>query len=150
ATNDLSQHFLVTANDFHTTTDSTLAVEGNASPTIQYEPYIGDFFDLTCVGNIFYGTFCASNADNGTKALFSNVNFLRDFSGTPGTSSFNLTNTSGGAVSSSIDPFFFSFVSSLPSPLDVFSVNATPSAGDYGVGKQITITVNFSENATFT
>jgi hypothetical protein len=104
-TNDLSQHFLTTANDFATYTDTTLAIETNATPALQYDPYLGDFFDLTCVGNTFYGTFCASNADNGTNALFSNVSFLRDYTGTPGTSSFKLTNSSGSQVSASSTRF---------------------------------------------
>ncbi len=107
ATNALSQHFVTTGNDFASFTDSTLAVETNASPTLQFDPYLGDFFDLTCIGNTFYGTFCASNADNGTSALFGNVSFLRAFTGTPGTSSFKLT-ANGSPVAASIDPFFFS------------------------------------------
>lgn len=46
-TQQLSQHFLTTTNDFATTNDTTLATESNASPTIQFQPYLGDFFDLT-------------------------------------------------------------------------------------------------------
>ena len=95
------------------------------TPALQYDPYLGDFFDLTCVGNTFYGTFCASNADNGTNALFSNVSFLRDYTGTPGTSSFKLTNSSGSQVSASIDPFFFSYsVSAIVSAGSVYNVSS--------------------------
>ena len=108
ATQKLSQHFLTTTNDFATTNDTTLATESNASPTIQFQPYLGDFFDLTSLGNTFYGTFCASNADNGTGAQFANLTLQRDFTGTPGTGSFQLTDTNGSPVAASIDPYFFS------------------------------------------
>jgi len=131
STNDLSQHLLTTTNDFKKVSDSTLATETNASPAIQYNPYIGDFFDLTSVGNTFEGTFCASNADNGTSALFSNVSFQRDFTGTPGTSSFTLTDKNGHAVSPSIDPFFFSFTPNADNPV-VSTVSSPFTASDLG------------------
>jgi hypothetical protein len=53
--------------------------------------------------------FSASNADDGTNALLQNVTFNRDFTGTPGTSSFRLTDATGNAIPFSIDPFFFSY-----------------------------------------
>src|SRR5262249_6766295 len=71
ATNKLSQHIVTTTNDFVTSTDQTLATESNATPASNFNPYLGDFFDLTSVGNTFYGVFSASNADNGTDAQFS-------------------------------------------------------------------------------
>ena len=133
STNDLSQHLLTTTNDFApgSVSDFTLATETNASPAIKYNPYIGDFFDLTSVGNTFEGTFCASNADNGTSALFSNVSFQRDFTGTPGTSSFTLTDKNGHAVSPSIDPFFFSFTPNADNPV-VSTVSSPFTASDLG------------------
>jgi hypothetical protein len=109
STNKLSQHLLTTTNDFINTTDTLLATESNATPAAQFSPYVGDFFDLTSVGNTFYGIFSASNADNGTDGQFSNVALQRNFTGTPGTSSFHLTNAGGGAVPFSVDPFFFSY-----------------------------------------
>ena len=139
ATNNLSQHFLTTTNDFATTTDSTLAIESNASPSLKYEPYLGDFFDLTCVGNAFYGTFCAANADNGTNALFGNVSFLRNYTGAPGTSSFRLTNANGSAVSASIDPFFFT-----TAPM-VTNVVVAPTSGIVAAGSDVIITLTTSE-----
>ena len=108
ATQQLSQHFLTTTDDFATTNDTTLATESNAGPSVQFQPYLGDFFDLTSIGNTFYGTFCASNADNGTGAQFANLNLQRDFTGTLGTGSFQLTDSFGNAVAASIDPYFFS------------------------------------------
>ena len=107
-----SQHLLTTSNDFATTDDSLLGTETNATPIIQFNPYIGDFYDLTSVGDVFYGIFSASNFDNGnplTGALFPDVTFQRDFMGTPGTPSFELLNLAGNPVGFSIDPFFFSF-----------------------------------------
>jgi FG-GAP-like repeat len=110
ATNVLSQHLLTTTDDFATTNDITLARQTNSLPTANGDdPYIGDFFDLTSRGNTFYGIFSASNADDGTNAQFQNVTFNRDFTGTPGTSSFRLTDATGNAIPFSIDPFFFSY-----------------------------------------
>ena len=103
----LSQHLLQTADDFATTADSVLATESNATPALDFDPYVGDFFDLQGVGHTFYGIFSASNANNGTDALFSTVTFQRDFTGSPGTAGFQLTDGSGHNVSASIDPFFF-------------------------------------------
>jgi autotransporter passenger strand-loop-strand repeat protein len=109
-TNELSQHFVTTSNDFASTNDITLATEtNNAFATFTENPYLGDFFDLTSLGNTFYGIFSALNFDNGdptSGAAFTNVSFQRDTTGTPGTSSFQLTN-SGRAVSESVDPFAF-------------------------------------------
>jgi len=109
ATNKLSQHIVTTTNDFVTFTDQTLATETNARPMNDGQPYLGDFFDLTSVGNTFYGVFSASNADNGTDAQFSNVIFGRNFTGNSGTSSFKLVDTDGNSVASSIDPYFFTY-----------------------------------------
>jgi hypothetical protein len=110
ATNLLSQHIVTTTNNFQTSTDQTLATETNATPVINFHPYQGDFFDLTSVGNTFYGIFSASNADNGTSAQFSSgVTFGRNFTGNSGTSSFQLVDLNGNQVASSIDPYFFTY-----------------------------------------
>ena len=108
-TDTFTQHLLTTSDDFGNTNDLILGTEKNGIPSPEMEPYLGDFFDLTGIGNTFYGIFSASNADDGTKALFANVTFNRNFTGTPGTSSFQLIDTSGNKVDSSIDPFFFSY-----------------------------------------
>jgi FG-GAP-like repeat len=109
ATDQLSQHIVTTTNDFVTFTDQTLATESNATPLRTFHPYLGDFFDLTSVGNTFYGVFSASNADNGTDAQFSNVVFGRNFTGNSGTASFQLHDTDGNPVASSIDTYFFTY-----------------------------------------
>ena len=70
ATDTLSQHLRTTTNDFATTNDVTLASGSNLTPAFLFDPYLGDFFDLSGVGNTFYGIFSASNADDGTNAQF--------------------------------------------------------------------------------
>ncbi len=114
ATNELSQHFLTTTNDFATTSDTVLATETNATPSVQFQPYVGDFFDLTSLGNTFYGTFCASNADDGTDAQFANLTLQRNFTGTMGAAGFKLTDASGNPVDFSIDPYVFSCTLAAP------------------------------------
>jgi hypothetical protein len=114
-TNELSEHLVTTTNA--TTTDVTLASQTNSLPTANGDdPYIGDFFDLTGIGNTFYGIFSASNADDGTNASLMNVTFNRRFTGTPGTSSFQLIDATGNAIPFSIDPFFFSYLILNPPP----------------------------------
>jgi hypothetical protein len=123
ATDRLSQHLLTTTDDFATTRDVTLATASNAIPTSQFQPYLGDYVDLTGVGNTFYGVFSASNDDDGTNASFTNLTFNRLFTGTPGTSNFQLTDGKGNTVPFSIDPFFFSttiLLPPLPNTRDIF------------------------------
>ena len=87
-----------------------------AHTTSVFDPYLGDFYDLTSVGNELFGIFSASNDDNGTNALYPDAVFQRDFKGTEGTASFQLTDGSGNNVALSIDPFVFSLDLSQPSP----------------------------------
>jgi hypothetical protein len=80
-------------------------------------PYLGDFYDLTSVGDTLYGIFSSSNADNGILASYPDATFQRDFTGTPGTGSFRLTDLTGAPVAFSIDPFFFSVdLAAVPEP----------------------------------
>jgi hypothetical protein len=123
ATGTLSQHLVTTTDDFKTFNDVTLASESNLTPTAAFDPYLGDFFELTGIGNTFYGIFSASNADNGKDASFMNLNFNRLFTGTPGTSSFQLTDANGNPVSFSIDPFFFAYSILNPNPPASVSAN---------------------------
>jgi len=55
ANGTLSQHFVTTTDDFATTKDVTLATASNALPQNQGQPYLGDYVDLTGIGNTFYG-----------------------------------------------------------------------------------------------
>ena len=123
ATDTLSQHLVTTTNDFVSTNDIELASERNATPAPVFDPYLGDFFTLTGSGTAFYGIFSASNADDGTDASFMNASFNRRFTGTPGTSSFQLVDAMGNPVASSIDPFFFSYVVLNPGPPPGVSAN---------------------------
>jgi hypothetical protein len=119
ATNQLSQQFLTTMDDFASVNVTTLATETNSTPTETFQPYVGDFFNLISIGNTFYGTFSASNADNGnsaTGALFPNLTLQRAYTGTPGTSSFQLTNGGTTTIPFSIDPFFFTATVVPPTP----------------------------------
>jgi hypothetical protein len=116
-TDSISQHLVTTTDDFATTTDSLLGTESTATPQGLFDPYLGDFYDLTSVDNTLFGIFSASNADNGSGGLFPSVTFQRDFIGTPGTPSFQLTNSTGGIVPFSIDPFVFSLnLDAVPEP----------------------------------
>jgi hypothetical protein len=128
ATDELSQHLVTTTNDFVGTRDTILATESNATPVFQFDPYLGDFFDLTAIGDTFYGIFSASNGDNGTDAQFTNVSFQRNFTGTPGTSNFQLTDTNGSPVGFSIDPLVFSFQLDLAPVIGAISIAAV---GDF-------------------
>jgi hypothetical protein len=123
ATNQLSQHFLTTTDDFATTSDSLLGTETNATPAATFSPYLGDFFDLTSVDNSFYGIFSASNADNGLLASFPSVSFQRNLVGTPGNANFQLRDISGSEnIAFSIDPFVFSFTIGNPPPLALLGI----------------------------
>jgi hypothetical protein len=66
STNELSQHFITTSNDFASVHDITLATETNNTLSTG-SPYLGDFFDLTSLGDTFYGIFSALNFDNGVR-----------------------------------------------------------------------------------
>jgi hypothetical protein len=110
--NTLSQHLVTTTNDFATTDDSVLGTETNSTPTLDFNPYLGDFYDLTSVGDTFDGIFSASNNDNGntvTGAMYQSAIFQRAFTGTLGTANFQLKDLSNNNVNTSIDPFVFSF-----------------------------------------
>jgi hypothetical protein len=117
STNALSQHLVTTTDDFSTSTDSLLGTQSNTFPTASFFPYLGDFYDLTSVGDTLYGIFSSSNADNGTLASYPDATFQRDFTGIPGTGSFQLTDLTGAPVPYSIDPFFFSLdLAAVPEP----------------------------------
>jgi hypothetical protein len=132
-TDTFTQHLLTTSDDFGNTNDLILGTEKNGIPTPEAPPYLGDFFDLTGIGNTFYGIFSASNADDGTNALLANTTFNRSFVGTPGTSSFQLTDASGNAVPFSIDPFFFAY--SILNPASPPGVSANMVLREAGNGQ---------------
>jgi PEP-CTERM motif len=114
-TNSLSQHLVTTSDDFATTTDSLLGTESNTTPISSFDPYLGDFYDLTSVGDTMYGIFSASNEDNGLQGSYQSATFQRCFTGTENTASFALCDNNGHVVPFSIDPFVFSFTSGVVS-----------------------------------
>jgi hypothetical protein len=156
----LSQNMLTTTDDFGTTSTTVLGSESNSTPTSQFPPYLGDFFDLTAVGNTFYGIFSASNEDDGTNAQFADVSFQRRFKGTKGTADFELTDENGNSVPFTIDPYFFSdplqSVSAWNSAVGGdfagaanWSLGAVPAVGnDVVIGASGVYTVTSSANET--
>jgi autotransporter-associated beta strand protein len=108
----LVTHLVTSANDLVSgNTDNVLASFPDGTPTRTFDPYIGDYEELSAVGNTFYGSFSASNQADGTNLIFGpNVTpkFLRNFAGTIGTASFQLRSISNTAVAASIDPYYFS------------------------------------------
>ena len=124
----LETHFVQTGDDFATFTDTMLSKFKDGVPPLEGQPYIGDYEGLKAVGNTFYGTFSASNQADGTNAVFpGGVSFQRDFTGSPGTGSFQLTDGRGKPVPTSIDPFFFA----VPTGGDSRSaaIEANPTSG---------------------
>jgi hypothetical protein len=115
--NRLETHFVQSADDFATFSDDLIfSFANNAFPI--NNPYVGDYFDLKTEGDVFYGTFSASNNLNDAMAPFG-VTFQRNFDfGGPG-GAFRLLNLSGAPVGFSIDPYFFS-ASAIPEPAAVW------------------------------
>jgi hypothetical protein len=136
----LEVHFVATTNDFATATDSTLLTFKDDGDALRLgDPYLGDFNDLTTVGNTFYGAFTGTNNANGTEGSFpQGVTFQRNFSGTINTSSFKLLDNSNSPIGSSIDPYVFSF--SFPADLSV--VNTGPAKVLAGGEATYTVTVS--------
>jgi hypothetical protein len=108
----LVTHLLESNHDFLSgNINKVLASFGNNSIPVQFFPFIGDFQNLLGVGTKFQGVFSASNQADGTNLTFgpgTNVSFLRAFTGTFGTPSFQLVDLSGNPVDFSIDPYFLS------------------------------------------
>jgi uncharacterized repeat protein (TIGR01451 family) len=135
----LEVHYIDTTNDFGTFTDTTLMTmldDGNAPR--QFDPYLGDFNDIVAVGNNIYGVFTGSNNANGTEAVFpQGVTFQRNFSGTIGTSSFQLLDNSNNPVVPSIDPYFYT----VQSQADLAVSKTGPAAVSAGTAATYTITL---------
>jgi hypothetical protein len=95
----------------------------NNSPAPAFQPYIGDYQFLFSTDDTFYGIFSASNDVGGLTTLTGlSDGLLTDFplgivyernADFPGG---NLLDPTGGIISASIDPFFFTF-SAAPEPL---------------------------------
>ncbi|PWU21312.1 MAG: hypothetical protein C5B50_01920 [Verrucomicrobia bacterium] len=111
---NMEVHFLRADNgNFNKTTDRVLASFPDNDPNLQYNPYLGDYFQLKSVGEDFFGAFCASG-DPQPSHFPCGVWYQRNvkISGVIH-SNFSLSVTgaladlSGNFVAPSIDPFFF-------------------------------------------
>jgi hypothetical protein len=115
---NLETHFLESSNNFATKSDWTLARFPDNNPMIPAGAnglYIGDYQGLVAVGNMFFGTFSASNNPNSANFPdVKNVLFNRSFK------DVNNNNQNAGGflrgagslipagTAISIDPYFFS------------------------------------------
>jgi len=93
----------LTGSDFASKTTNVLADTPATDAPWDYDPYIGDYVYLTTAGNSFYGIFCADNTPD-LGNFPSGVTFQRAADFTTKT----LKDLMGNAVSTSIDPYFFS------------------------------------------
>jgi hypothetical protein len=67
-------HFEISADQFSTIQSFVLSKTPNASPTLQFEPYLGDYAHLLAIGRTFYGIFSANNTPDRN-----NFPFVKDF-----------------------------------------------------------------------
>lgn len=96
-------HFQRSANDGSTWSDMVLSQFLDNNPAPAFQPYLGDYCDLMCVDEDFYGAFSASNLPDMSN-FPQGVTYQRNASFT----SKVLRNTGNTAnVNVSIDPFFF-------------------------------------------
>ena len=88
----IETHLLQTPDRFSTVGDTTISRFTDTSLVPSFDPFIGDFQRLVAVGNVFHGTFSASND---TTLFPQQPVFVRDRS------------RLGVRVPHSIDPFYF-------------------------------------------
>ena len=83
-------------------TDLVLSNTPDNTPPPTFQPYLGDYIDLMCVGQNFYGVFSASNVPN-------NANFPQGvtYQRIANFATNQLIDRRGNTVNPSIDPFFF-------------------------------------------
>jgi hypothetical protein len=113
----------LTTNDFGATTSYLLANTPANTPSISFNPYLGDYLYMLAVGTSFYGIFSANNKPD--KANFPNdVTYQRnaDFATQTLLGTNNVT-----PVDVSIDPFFFKI-----RPAEGRVVTAIADSGSFG------------------
>ena len=122
-------HLELTTNDWATTQDFILAQTPSAVPASIFQPYLGDYVHLLCVGKNFYGIFSANNTPNSAN-FPQGVRYQR-------ASNFvtqQLFQTNGTTtVPVSIDPFFFR-QTELAADADFFVRDWTDSATSADTG----------------
>lgn len=96
-------HLELTVDDWATSQDFILAQTPSTTPALLFQPYLGDYVHLLCVGKNFYGIFSANNTPvnanfpQGVRYQRSNSFVTQQLFRTDGTT----------PVAVSIDPFFF-------------------------------------------
>jgi PEP-CTERM motif len=109
---NLETHLFQSGDNFATSTDTILSQFPDGTPGVSFQPYVGDYFGLTAVGDTLYGSFAASNDPSLAiwKSPALNVTFQREVvGGNLGDAGAKLGNGSGVAnVAISIDPYAFS------------------------------------------
>ena len=93
----------LTTNDFGSTTSHALANTPADTPTIAFNPYLGDYLYMMTVGTSFYGIFSANNTPD-TANFPNSVTYQRNANF--GTNTL-LAVDNVTPVPASIDPFFF-------------------------------------------
>ena len=114
--NKLEQHFVTTATNFVSSTDSVLERFTNGTVPYNFDPYLGDFMDLEAIDSTFYGAFSSSNNLRDAEFPSGLPSFQRNTSGSDGT--FTLLNLLDQPVGFSVDPYFFSLptAAAVPEP----------------------------------
>jgi uncharacterized repeat protein (TIGR01451 family) len=129
---NMEVHFFKAAKgNFNQTKELVLASFPDNDPNRQYDPYLGDYFQLRTLGDSFYGTFCASGEPKPShfptgvyyqRNVMTNGVTQSDFwLSTNGT----LVDLGNNPVAASIDPFFFYDIA--PSFLDLPVLEYVPS-----------------------
>jgi hypothetical protein len=112
-------HLEISADQFATKQDFLLSKAPDASPQMQFDPYLGDYAHLLAIGRTFYGIFSANNTPDKN-----NFPFLKEFpngliyqrEANFDTHVLSDSKNNVGNVAPSIDPFFLEVTLSSPPP----------------------------------
>jgi hypothetical protein len=110
-------HLEISADQFETMQPFVLSKTPDASPVLQFEPYLGDYTHLLAVGRTFYGIFSANNTPDRNNFPFlqtfpSGLIYQREADFNTHTLSDKQNNVA--SVPPSIDPFFLEVTLSSP------------------------------------
>jgi len=122
-------HLELTLDNWATSQDFTLATTPSNAPAPTFQPYLGDYVHLVCIGKNFYGVFSANNTPN-------NANFPQGvrYQRASNFTTQQLFQTNGVTpVAVSIDPFFFR-QTELAADVDFYVRDWTDSAASADTG----------------